>query len=190
MEDRELVQKLLAKDDQAYRYFYGTYRDRIYRASVYLLGYRDPEAEDVTQEVFLAALQHLPQFEFRSSLYHWLYRICMYQCYERIRKRRRQVASLQEELEAASQAGALRDHDGPEEEAEKQVLLDLLEKQRALLGDPCRQLLDLWDVQKRSYAQMADALKVPIGTIMSRLSRCKAALKELFLKALKERPNG
>lgn len=189
MEDRELVEKLLAKEDAAYRHFYGTYRDKIYKASVYLLGYQDPDAEDVTQEVFLAALKQLPQFEFRSSLYHWLYRICMYLCYERIRKRRRLVASLDEELETAAAPLAL-GGDRILEEKDDQKALEVIEAQRESMGDPCRSLLDLREKQRKSYAQIADALKVPIGTVMSRLARCKEALKALVLRALKEKSHG
>lgn len=187
LEDRELVQKILAKDEQAYRYFYDSYRDRIYKACVYLLGYQDPDAEDVTQEVFLAALKQLPQFEFRSGLYHWLYRIAMYLCYERIRKRRRLIASLDEELEQAadSLAGARRDTAG--DEMDRQRMLEAVEAEREKMGDPCKSLLDLRGKQQKSYAQIADTLKVPIGTVMSRLARCKDALKALVLGALREK---
>lgn len=188
LEDRELVQRLLAKDDEAYRLFYRTYQGRIYRAASYLLGYQDPDAEDITQEVFLAALQQLHKFEFRSSLYHWLNHICMYLCFDRIRKRKRMVASLQEELEAMTPAklGPGQDPD-PEE---KERLLTLVESQRELLGAPCRGLLDLRDEQGKSYAQIAGILKVPMGTVMSRLARCKETLKELVLKSLKGGPYG
>jgi RNA polymerase sigma-70 factor (ECF subfamily) len=189
LEDRELVQKLLTKDDQAYRYFYDTYRDKIYKACVYLLGYQDPDAEDVTQEVFLAALKQIPQFEFRSSLYHWLYRITMYLCYERIRKRRRMVASLDEDMETAA-ASLAEGQDKALEEKEKQRVLEIIEAQRENMGDPCRSLLDLREKQQKSYAQIAGDLKVPIGTVMSRLARCKEALKALVLRALKEKPHG
>lgn len=190
MEDRELVQKLLAKDDQAYRYFYDTYQERIYRAAVYLLGYQDPDAEDITQDVFLAALQQLPQFEFRSSLYHWLNRICMYLCFERVRKRRRMLSSLEEELEAAAGAASHQKLDRDLEEKENQKMLELLTDQKKLMGEPCQGLLELREEQHQSYAQIAVALKVPIGTVMSRLARCKEALKKLFLNALKEMSRG
>ncbi len=190
LDDRELVRKLLAKDDQAYRFFYETYRNKIYKACVYLLGYRDPDAEDVAQEVFLAAFKQLPLFEFRSSLYHWLYRICMYLCYERIRKRRRQVSAAEEELAAAMDPIAMERQDREQEESEKQRMVELVKTQRRLLGEPCQSLLDLREAQEKSYAQIAGLLKVPIGTVMSRLARCKEALKSLVLKALKERPHG
>jgi RNA polymerase sigma-70 factor (ECF subfamily) len=190
LDDRELVKKLLAKDDEASRHFYATYQNKIYKACVYLLGYQDPDAEDVAQEVFLAALKQLPQFEFRSSLYHWLYRICMYLCYERIRKRRRMVASEDEALEMAARTEAVSRQNKDEDDKEKEQMMELLQSQKQILGEPCRGLLDLRDGQQKSYAQIADTLKVPMGTVMSRLARCKETLKTLFLKALKEVSGG
>lgn len=190
MDDHELVQKLIAKDEKAYRYFYDTYRDKLYKACVYLLGYRDPDAEDITHDVLMAAISHLPQFEFRSSLYHWLYRICMYRCFERIRQRKRQVVSLDEELEAFAAPHAATRQGREGEEKEKERLLELLETQRELMGEPCKSLLDLREKQDKSYAQIADLLKVPIGTVMSRLSRCKETLREMVLRARKEVSRG
>ncbi|MGH7738877.1 MAG: RNA polymerase sigma factor, partial [bacterium] len=127
-----------------------------------------------------------PQFEFRASLYHWLYRICMYLCYERIRKRRRMVTSEEEALEMAARSRAMDRQSRDEEEAEKLKMMELLESQKQLLGKPCRDLLDLRDAREQSYAQIAGTLKVPIGTVMSRLARCKESLKILFLKAFQE----
>ena len=152
--------------------------------------YQDPDAEDVTQEVFIAALKQLPQFEFRSSLYHWLYRIAMYLCYERIRKRRRLVVSLEDDLETAATGLSMRRQDDVNEETEKKKMLEVVTAQKESMGDPCRSLLDLREKQEKSYAQIAEALKVPIGTVMSRLARCKEALKALVLRALKEMSHG
>jgi len=190
LEDRELVQRLLAKDEAAYQYFYGTYRPKIYRICVYALGYQDPDAEDVTQEVFLAALKQLPKFQFRSSLYHWLHCICTYLCYKRIRKRKRQVLSLSEELEAMAGPLALAREEKELQDETKRELLEQLEAQKQLLGDPCRSLLDLRQKEQKSYVQLAEIFKVPIGTINSRLARCLEALKDLFSRVLKEKTLG
>src|SRR5581483_9642476 len=86
LEDRELVQKLLAKDPAAEKYFFQVYHPKLFRTCNHILGYRDPEAEDVAQEAFIVALRKLPEFEFRSTLNRWLFRICVFLCFERIRK--------------------------------------------------------------------------------------------------------
>jgi RNA polymerase sigma-70 factor, ECF subfamily len=185
LEDRELVQKLLAKDEQTYRYLYQTYRDKLYRACVFTLGYQDPDAEDVTQEVFLVALQKLPRFEFRSSLYHWLHCIATYLCYKRIRARKRMVVQMDEEFEAILESAMPSRFNQEQDEKEKQKVIEVIQAQKALLGEPCQGLLELRDVQKKSYAQLAEILKVPIGTVNSRLARCKETLKGLVERALK-----
>src|SRR5258708_7964748 len=102
MEDRELVQKLLAKDPDAQRYFYEAYRDYLYQTSVYLLGYKDRDAEDMVHETFLRVLQKLSTFEFRSSLGWWMNQICVYLCYKQLRRRKRLVAQMNEELDMLS----------------------------------------------------------------------------------------
>jgi len=189
LDDRELVQKLIAKDPQAERYFFQTYKDKVYQACSYLLGYRDPEAEDTAQEAFIIALRKLPEFEFRSSLNRWLYRICVFLCYERIRKRRRQVTHLDWELDNLSAPLSLQKQRRQEEEEEKARMAGIIRSQRDLMGEPCKDLLRLRDEEDHSYAQLSEALKVPIGTVMSRLSRCKEALKRLVLDALKAGEN-
>jgi RNA polymerase sigma-70 factor (ECF subfamily) len=73
--------------------------------------------------------------------------------------------------------------------ARKAGMMALLEAQKANLGGFCRELLDMRDAQGKSYAQIAKAMKVPIGTVMSRLARCKEALKRLVLGAMEGEAN-
>ena len=187
LEDRQLVEKLLARDKEAELYFFRTYREKLSKICVYVLGYQDPEAEDVTQETFMIAIKKLHQFEFRSSFYTWLYRICVHLCYDRIKRRGRQVAHLQEDLEAL--AGPLSEdrQEREEENLEKNKKLELLETQKKLMGEPCRGLLNLRDSQGKSYALISETLKVPMGTVMSRLARCRETLKQMVLQALESK---
>ncbi|MGH7740068.1 MAG: RNA polymerase sigma factor [bacterium] len=183
MEDRELVRRLLSKDPEAERHFFHAYRDRLCKVCHYILGYQDPEAEDVTQEAFMAALRKLSEFEFRSSLYSWLFRICMNLCYDRVRRRQSQVVRVQEDLEILAAGPSMEKARWDQDDAKRQKMMDLVAAQKKTLGAPCRDLLEMRDGQTRSYADISKILKVPIGTIMSRLSRCKEALKQLVLAA-------
>ena len=190
MEDRQLVEKLIARDGEAELYFFRTYREKLYKVCVYLLGFQDPDAEDITQEAFLVAIRKLPEFEFRSSLYTWLYRICVYLCYERIQKRRRQLTQEEEALEALAGPQSLSHQQREEDASEKTEMLALLEKQKRELTPPCRDLLRLRDEETKSYAEISKVIQVPIGTVMSRLARCKEALKRLMLLAMEDKKNG
>ena len=84
-EERELVRRVIENVPGAGDEFVTRYRERIYAVSVAVLGWQDPEAADAVQETFVAALNGLKGFEFRSSLYTWLNQICVRQCYRRIR---------------------------------------------------------------------------------------------------------
>lgn len=184
MEDRELVQRLLAKDEEAQRFFYQAHREKLYRICVYILGYQDRDAEDMVQETFIRVLQKLSGFEFRSSLARWVNQICVHLCYRQLRKRKRLVIQVDQELEELlGPAGVERQ--GQEQQAhETQKWVELVEKQRALLGKPCQELLELREGARKSYVELAEILQVPMGTVMSRLARCKEALKELVRRAL------
>jgi RNA polymerase sigma-70 factor, ECF subfamily len=178
LDDTTLVQRLLLKDPEAQRIFDQTYRLRLYRASCHLLGYRDSEAEDVVQETFLAAYQQLSTFQFRSSLYRWLHQIAMHKCFRVIRKRRRQVSTLAEEMEELAAGQALDLAQKQEGEKRKKEITETIRSERDALGEPCRSLLKKRDEEGQTYGQLAETLKIPVGTVMSRLSRCMEALRK------------
>lgn len=183
MDDRKLVEQLLQNDPLAQKAFDEAFRPMLKRAATQLLGYGDPDVDDVVQDSLLNALNHLADFEFRSSLSHWVYRIGMYRAFERFRQRKKMVSHLSEDLETLARGAAV-DRTRREEEAqEKAKMLKLLADAREKMGDPCREVLELRDVKELPYAGIAERLKVPIGTVMSRLARCKETLKELVLRA-------
>lgn len=187
MDDRALVQGLLQKEGSSERFFYHTYRPKLYRTATFILGYGDPEVEDVVQETFLAALQDLPKFKFHCDFFRWLRRICVYRCYERIRRRKRQAVSAHEELETLTHGASVEKEREKAREGEKHDLLTVLKEELAALGERCREILELRDRQGKNYAELSKHLKVPIGTVMSRLARCKEELKQRVLRAARNR---
>jgi len=178
LDDRTLVQRLIQGDPEAQDYLDRTYRLKLYRACCHLLGYQDSDAEDVVQDTFLAALQQIKDFQFRSSLFRWMYQIAMYKCFRVIRKRRRQVVSETENLEALSAAEALDRVEKEKSENRLKALAVAIRAERDALGEPCRTLLKKRDEEGQSYGQLAETLKIPVGTVMSRLSRCMESLRK------------
>jgi len=186
LDDKTLVQRLLEGDTEAQQYLDQTYRLKLYRACCHLLGYRDSDAEDVVQETFLAAYVQIKDFQFRSSLYRWLYQIAMYKSFRVIRKRRRQVVSETEDMEALAAGRALDQAQKEESQSRIKALADSIRAERDALGDPCKTLLKKRDEEGLSYGQLAESLKIPVGTVMSRLSRCLESLR----KRLERRQKG
>jgi RNA polymerase sigma-70 factor (ECF subfamily) len=185
LEDRILVERLLQGDPAAQAEFDRSYRQRLYQACCQLLGYNDKDAEDVVQDTFLAAYDNLHTFEFRSSFYRWLHQIAMYKCFRVIRGRKRQVASLSEELEGFAAGDSAARHADTEESRRLQVLAEAVRSEREALGEPCRTMLRKRDEEDLTYGQLADELKIPVGTVMSRLSRCMEALRNRLAKRWK-----
>ncbi len=186
LDERELVQKILGGDEKAKASFFVTYRERLYRDSVYLLGYRDPEAEDIVQETFITAFEKLPQFEFRSSLATWLTQICIFKCHNRYRQRAKVASREHAELDLLLQTAAIERQDAGDREGEKQHKLRIIDKCLENIGPECREIIRLRELREQSYLEIGQALKIPLGTVMSRLSRCKRALKVLVEQYLKE----
>ncbi len=177
MEERELVQKILQGDEKAKTEFFVTHREKLYRTCVYLLGYQDPEAEDVVQEVFITAFEKLPEFQFRSSLLTWLTQICIFKCHNRFRQRAKLVNQEHAELDVLLQSKALERQDAKDQEKEKRRIIErCLER----IGKECREIIEQRELQEKSYIEVGKALKIPLGTVMSRLSRCKKALRILI----------
>jgi RNA polymerase sigma-70 factor (ECF subfamily) len=187
LEDRELVQGLLKKDAVAERYFYDLYRPKLHKLSTFILGYRDPDVEDAVQETLMAAYANLSGFKFESSFYHWLYRICVFRCHTRLRKRRRNVVGLTDDLEVLARRISMKKADEREQDKEHQMYLEILRDEWKSLDRRCRELLEMRDALGKSYAELAESMKVPLGTVMSRLSRCKEALKALVLRSAKRK---
>lgn len=144
------------------------HHDEIYRAALRLLG-RAPDAEDVTQEVFLQAWRSFSRFTLGTNCRAWLYKILWNVHHQMLRKRRPGPGLKLEEqiLEAVPAPGA------PRAGFERRDVEDALSR----ITPAHREVLELADVEGYSYREIADRLEVPIGTVMSRLFRARGALR-------------
>lgn len=186
MDEKELIQQVLAGNEEAKTRFYTMHAHRLKPICVHFLGYQDPDIEDIIQQTFLIGLQKLQDFEPRSTLYTWLAHICVNLCYERIRKRKRVLASLQEELEQLTTSLVQTRERERNRESEQQEKIKWMEGLIHSMGEKCRGILLLRDFQGQSYAAIGKAMKIPIGTVMSQLARCRETLKRLAENSLEE----
>ncbi len=187
-EEKDLVQRILSGDREAQDLFYREYSHRLFPVCVHFLGTGDSDAEDVVQDTFLVAWRKLGGFRFESSLYTWLNHICVNLCYERLRKRKKNLVSLEEDLEKLTQPhkGWVQKKKAEEEDEEKKALLVRLNRIIDSMGENCRQILVLRDREGQSYIDLARNLKIPPGTVMSQLARCRKAVWHLMRNELKE----
>lgn len=178
MEDAELIKGILAGREEAENALFKRYRPRLSATACHFLGLGDPEVEDMVQETFARALKGLSQFEGRSSLYLWLNHICVNLCYERFRHRKRQALAQAEELETMLGGKASEEFKrGEEEELKASRLAQLKLWTRALRGI-CAEMIRLRFEEGLALAGIKERLKIPMGTVASRLARCLESLKK------------
>jgi RNA polymerase sigma-70 factor (ECF subfamily) len=135
-------------------------------------------AEDAAQEAFVRVWQNLnsykPQYAFRS----WLYRIAANAALDSLR-RERPTADLASLSLADSQAT-------PEQSAEENQRAAHVRRAIAHLSPPLRVVLILREYQELTYREMAEALDIPVGTVMSRLNSARIQLRRELLILLEE----
>jgi RNA polymerase sigma-70 factor, ECF subfamily len=157
--------------------------DSLYRAARRLT--RAPaDAEDLVQETYLKAFRAADRFEPGTNLRAWLFTILHNTARNRARDRARDTVAIDSEVvdRAADAPAPIGGAAGPGETPESLLLRDTLgpELQAAIdeLPEVFRQAVWLRDVEEFSYAEIADMLSVPIGTVMSRISRGRRLLFE------------
>jgi len=180
--DQEAVAQAAKGDHEAFRVLVERYQNRAYGLALRVM--RDEEsARDVVQEAFLKAYRSLDRFEGRSSFYTWLYRIVMNLCLDA--KRRQPAGRLVEWDEQRAVQTAAVDPDrqrasSPSGELERSQLRDALRHAIEQLPDDARETLVMREVDGLSYTEIAQALEIPKGTVMSRLHHARKRLRTLL----------
>jgi len=173
-EETGLVRAAQAGEPQAF-----TAIVRLYQRAIYGLAYgltrSHEDADDLAQETFVRAWQAIDRFRVGEPLYPWLARIATNQAYSLFRRRRRRPeTSIEPLIEAGRQWGV---EDDPSEHAEQTELRSRLNAAFEELSEDHRVILVLRVIQGLSYEEIATALNLASGTVMSRLSRARSELR-------------
>jgi len=181
-EEQEIrLDDLRSGDREAFAAMVDIYSPQLYRLALRMLG-NPQEAEDVLQETFINAFRHMKQFEGRSQLSTWLYRIAANQALMRLRKHEPDMVSVDEPIELASGDSMPRQLKDwcclPEAEfmtAEAQAQLD-----RAIgeLSTALRTAFVLRDLQGLSTRETAEILDISESAVKTRLLRARLELRD------------
>jgi RNA polymerase sigma-70 factor (ECF subfamily) len=155
---------------------------RAYQRGIYAIAYgltrNAADADDLAQETFVRAYQAIGRFRAGEPLHPWLARIATNLAFSLHRRRRRRPeTSLEPLVEAGAQFGA---DDDPAEHVARSERDRLVQAAFEKLSSEHQAVLSLRAVQDLSYQQIASVLRVPPGTVMSRLSRARAELRRLL----------
>lgn len=189
-DDAVLVRQCRKGDLTAFEPLVVKYQDRIYNLCWRLCGDR-LAAEDLTQEAFLKAFESLGQFRGQSGFYTWLYRIAtnLALSYRRTERRQLNVGTGCEWDDLPAQAARLHravkdDPDQPAEVCERDETRKLVWQAIQELDDEHRAVVVLRDMEGLDYAEVAEVLGVPAGTVKSRLHRARMTIREKLLPLL------
>lgn len=173
--EQELIRQLQAGDGRAYSGFVERYAAGIFRVAHGILGNRG-EAEEIAQQVFVKVFLSIAGFAGRSSLYTWVHRITVNECYSALRKKRFTV-SLDAENDDGPLPAQIQMRADPRPRSDT-VVLQRNYLNSLLAGVPSvdRHLLILREVEGLSMAELADATGLNENTVKIRLFRTRRRL--------------
>jgi RNA polymerase sigma-70 factor (ECF subfamily) len=186
--DEEAIRRVLAGDSDAFAVLVERYQGRAFRLALRVLRDED-SARDAVQDAFLKAYSALSRFQGRSSFFTWFYRLVMNQCLD---MKRRDKSDRHVEWEDGGMgengsrsllppevAGV---RFAPAASLMRQQLREQLTEAIGLLPDGPRETLILREVDGLSYAEIAEAQRIPKGTVMSRLHYARKQLQAYLIE--------
>jgi RNA polymerase sigma-70 factor, ECF subfamily len=189
-DETTLVSQAREGDDRAFAELVRRYEGKIFRLAQHITQNRE-DAEDVLQETFLKAYEHLDQFQGQSKFYTWIVRIAVNQALMKLRRRKTdRSVSLDEGIDTGEDTVtreiAAWDED-PEQRFSREELGELLDAAIQSLAPPYRSVFVLRDIDELSTEETADALGLSVPAVKSRLLRARLQLREKLTRTFKRK---
>ncbi|NIM07316.1 MAG: sigma-70 family RNA polymerase sigma factor [Armatimonadetes bacterium] len=176
-EEARLLARCRSGDRQAQEALVRRYQDRTYRLAYDLLGNHE-DALDASQEALVAMLRSLPSFRGEARFHTWFYRLTVNICLmqrRRLLTRTRILTNLAaRELDSPSQFD-------PESAALGSEIQSAVREHLRQLPPALRAIIVLREIEGFSYDEIAEVLRIPLGTVQSRLSRARSLLRKALL---------
>lgn len=191
-DELSLVEAAQSGDLSAFEKLVQRYERKIFRLAQHMTG-NEHDAEDVLQETFLKAFSKLDQFQRNSRFYTWLVRIALNESFMRLRKRRGDTVSLDQEIDTGEEM-IPRDvadwHPNPEQQYASVEIKDILDRAIGSLSLPYRLVFQLRDVEGLSTEETADVLRISVPAVKSRLLRARLQLREKLARYFRKDREG
>ena len=183
LRDEEVVERVLAGETALFEILMRRYNQRLYRMSRMILR-NDGEAEDVMQDAYVRAYEHLGQFAGKAAFSTWLTRIAIHEALAR-KSRRARMDELDAFPENGDFMGILKSSGpSPEDGTATAQARELLEQAIDHLPEAYRTVVMLREVEEMSVAETAESLGVSDAVVKTRLHRAHAMLrKDLYARA-------
>ena len=197
-EEAAIVAELKAGSESAYAWLIGEFQQPVY-GLVYRIVNDPADAADTTQDVFLKVFRGMKHFHGESSLKTWIYRIALHEAANRRRwwfRHKARETSIEPPEPDGAQCGqvgekalqaALTDKaDSPFDNVAHREVQRRVEEELRKLPEPYRTTLILRDLEDMSYEEISEVLEVSLGTVKSRLTRGRDALRQRLTPFVRE----
>jgi RNA polymerase sigma-70 factor (ECF subfamily) len=189
-----IVADLKAGSEEAYAWLIGEFHQPIY-SLVYRILTDPSDAADTTQEVFLKVFRGMKHFNGQSSLKTWIYRIAVHEASNRRRwwfRHKARETSI-EPLESPAQGtgftmseALIDERESPFDSAAHEEVRARVEEELRKVPEPYRSRVILRDLEEMSYEEIAEVLDISLGTVKSRLTRGREALRRRLTRYIRE----
>jgi len=186
-QEAAIVAELKAGSEEAYVWLIGEFHQPIY-SLVYRMVTDPADAADTTQEVFLKVFRGINHFHGQSSLKTWIYRIALHEASNRrrwwFRHKARETSIEPAETNVVPEFGyALKDSlidgaESPFDHVAHEEVRAKVEDELRQVSEPYRTTVVLRDLEEMSYEEIAEITQVSLGTVKSRLTRGREALRQ------------
>ena len=175
-----LIQRCLRGDQLAWDQIVKQHWRKVFNVAYKFVGRHD-EAEDLTQDIFLKIFKSLDTFDRRANFQTWLISISRNLCIDHYRSVRKERETIDRGVDA-SELSPVSKYMSPAQALEQQDRVTLLRQALAGLPDTLRAAVVMRDIQELSYQEIADKLRLPEGTVKSRINRGRSELARQIRK--------
>lgn len=189
-DEADVVSQARVGNGKAFGELVRRYEGKIFRLAQHITQNRE-DAEDVLQETFLKAYEHLDQFQGQSKFYTWIVRIAVNQALMKLRKRKTdRTVSIDEDIDTGEDTVAREiaawDED-PEERYSREELTQILDSAVQSLAPPYRTVFVLRDIEELSTEETAETLDLSVPAVKSRLLRARLQLRDKLTRYFKRK---
>ncbi|MFN0053592.1 MAG: RNA polymerase sigma factor [Planctomycetales bacterium] len=188
--DHGLVTRVKSGDFAAFEQLVARYERRVF-ATVWRIVRNREDAEEVVQDAFTSAIEHLANFREESQFYTWLMRIALNHALKRLQKNKRFISHVDTTADASDSYADLPHpqfiapwRENPAVLAERHELQELLAESLSQLDEKYRAVFVLRDIEERSTAEVAELLGISEANVKVRLLRARLQLRERITRAL------
>lgn len=187
-----VIAELKAGSEEAYAWLIGEFHQPIY-GLIYRIVNDPSDAADTTQEVFLKVFRGMNQFHGQSSLKTWIYRIALHEASNRRRwwfRHKAQETSIERsetgETPSACEGCLIDRGESPFDQCAHEEVRAVVEEALTHVPEPYRTAIILRDLEEMSYEEVAEVLQISLGTVKSRITRGRDALRKKLTEYVRE----